>query len=106
MFLSSNINTHSVNQTKAILKICFFLNPAKFFIKRVGLNARGFTCLLKLCLLMRILSVDMQVLKCDVQLMLDVIGADPTEAACEAECHKLIQEGHYLNYACPLVCLG
>lgn len=52
------------------------------------------------------ISVDMQMLKCDVQLMLDVIGSDPSEQACEDECHKIIQEGHYLNYACPLVCLG
>ena len=53
-----------------------------------------------------LLSVDIQTLNCDVQLMLDVLGTDPKEAACEAECHTLIQEGHYLNNACPLVCLG
>ena len=51
-------------------------------------------------------TVDLQVLKCDVQMMLDAIGGDPTEAACEVECHNILQEGHVLNFACPIVCLG
>ncbi|WAQ94847.1 hypothetical protein MAR_007318, partial [Mya arenaria] len=50
-------------------------------------------------------KVDLTVLKCDVQLILDVVGSHPTEQACEAECYKVIQEGHFLNYGCPLVCL-
>ena len=53
-----------------------------------------------------IFSVDLDTLKCDMQLMLDVLGSDPGEQACEAECHKLLQEGHTLNYGCPLICHG
>ncbi|XP_052761136.1 uncharacterized protein LOC128203395 [Mya arenaria] len=49
---------------------------------------------------------DQQILKCDVQLIIDVVGSHPTEQACEAECHKIIADGHFLNYGCPLVCLG
>ena len=48
--------------------------------------------------------VDLSVLKCDVQLLLDLLDNDNTEAHCEAECHKLIQEGHLFTYGCPLVC--
>lgn len=50
------------------------------------------------------LTVDLSSLKCDVQIILDVVGSDPTEAACEQECHKLVSEGNVLNYGCPLVC--
>ena len=53
-----------------------------------------------------ILSVDLTVLKCDVQLLLDLLDNTNTEQACEAECHKLIQEGHIFNFGCPLVCHG
>ncbi|KAL4221961.1 hypothetical protein ACF0H5_018012 [Mactra antiquata] len=49
-------------------------------------------------------AFDLQTLKCDVQIMLDVVGSDPTEKACEGECHNLLQEGHVLNFGCPLVC--
>ena len=52
------------------------------------------------------IAVDLSNLKCDIQLMLDVLGSDPTEAACEDECHKLLTQGHVLNYGCPLVCHG
>ena len=48
--------------------------------------------------------VDYTSLKADLQIMLDQLGSDPTEAACEAECHKLLTQGHVLNYGCPLVC--
>ncbi|XP_060552285.1 uncharacterized protein LOC132713652 [Ruditapes philippinarum] len=47
---------------------------------------------------------DLDSLKCDVQIILDVVGSDPTEAACEGECHKLVQDGNVLNYGCPLIC--
>ena len=50
------------------------------------------------------LVVDTSNLKTDLQIMLDVLGSDPTETACEAECHKILQQGHVLNYGCPLVC--
>ena len=48
--------------------------------------------------------VDYTSLKADLQIMLDQLGSDPTEAACEAECHNLLTQGHVLNYGCPLVC--
>ncbi|KAL4222234.1 hypothetical protein ACF0H5_018271 [Mactra antiquata] len=47
---------------------------------------------------------DLDALKCDVQIILDVVGSDPTEAACELECHRLITEGSVLDHGCPLVC--
>ena len=50
------------------------------------------------------ISVDLDSLKCDVQIILDVVGSDPTEAACENECHKVVQDGNVLNYGCPLIC--
>ncbi|XP_052811997.1 uncharacterized protein LOC128239407 [Mya arenaria] len=49
---------------------------------------------------------DLATLRCDIQLMLDILGADPTEQACEAECHKLISEGTVFTYGCPLICHG
>jgi len=51
-----------------------------------------------------IFLVDLDTLKCDVQIMLDVLGSDPSEAACETECHKLISEGTVVTYGCPLIC--
>ncbi|KAH3775598.1 uncharacterized protein LOC127844256 [Dreissena polymorpha] len=60
------------------------------FIQQLGLNISNL--------------FNLEVLKCDVQIMLDVLGADPTEQACEAECHKLLQEGAVMTYGCPLVC--
>ncbi|XP_045163894.1 uncharacterized protein LOC123528229 [Mercenaria mercenaria] len=51
-------------------------------------------------------AFDLTALKCDIQLMLDVIGSKPSELACEGECHNLLQEGHVLNFGCPLVCHG
>ncbi|XP_053392490.1 uncharacterized protein LOC123562749 isoform X2 [Mercenaria mercenaria] len=47
---------------------------------------------------------DLDTLKCDVQILLDVVGTDPAEQACETECHKLITDGNVLNHGCPLVC--
>ncbi|XP_053392492.1 uncharacterized protein LOC128555100 [Mercenaria mercenaria] len=47
---------------------------------------------------------DLDTLKCDVQKLLDKVGSDPSEQACEDECYKLVQEGHYLAHGCPLVC--
>ena len=52
------------------------------------------------------LSVDVENLKQDLQLILDVVGSDPAEQACENECHVLLKDGHVLNYACPFVCHG
>ena len=52
------------------------------------------------------ISVDFNTLKNDIQIMLDVLGSDPTEQSCEAECHNLLQNGHILNYGCPVVCHG
>ncbi|XP_060561621.1 uncharacterized protein LOC132721350 [Ruditapes philippinarum] len=46
---------------------------------------------------------DLNTLKCDVQIMLDVLGSDPTEQACEKECHVLIKDG-LLDHSCPLIC--
>jgi hypothetical protein len=50
--------------------------------------------------------VDVEMLKCDVQIMLDTLGTDPTEQACESECHKLLAEGNVMHFGCPLVCHG
>ncbi|XP_060552284.1 uncharacterized protein LOC132713651 [Ruditapes philippinarum] len=47
---------------------------------------------------------DLESLKCDVQIMLDAVGDDPTEVACEGECHNLLAEGNVMNFGCPLVC--
>ncbi|XP_060552286.1 uncharacterized protein LOC132713653 [Ruditapes philippinarum] len=47
---------------------------------------------------------DLDALKCDVQIILDVLGKDPSEHACEAECYKIVQDGSALTYGCPLVC--
>merc|ERR1711860_263233 len=66
--------------------------PQRKFIETLGLGGTSL--------------FDLDTLKCDIQLMLDVLGTDPTEQACEAECHKLLQQGHILNYGCPLVCHG
>ena len=52
------------------------------------------------------LPVDMDTLKTDLQIMLDVVGSDPAEQACENECHNLLKTGHVLNYSCPFVCHG
>ncbi|XP_060552281.1 uncharacterized protein LOC132742399 [Ruditapes philippinarum] len=49
---------------------------------------------------------DVEMLKCDVQIMLDTLGTDPTEQACESECHKLLAEGNVMHFGCPLVCHG
>ena len=49
-------------------------------------------------------SVDLPSLQKDLQVMVDVLGSDPTEMACEAECHKVLTQGHVLNYGCPLIC--
>ncbi|XP_045161329.1 uncharacterized protein LOC123526304 [Mercenaria mercenaria] len=51
-------------------------------------------------------AFDLTTLKCDIQIMLDAIGTDPKEQLCEDECHNILQEGHVLNYGCPLVCHG
>ena len=50
--------------------------------------------------------MDIDTLYCDVQIILDVVGADPTEEACEAECQNLLQEGTTLVFGCPLICHG
>ncbi|XP_053392491.1 uncharacterized protein LOC123562747 [Mercenaria mercenaria] len=47
---------------------------------------------------------DLDTLKCDVQKLLDVVGSDPTEQACETECHHMLNEGTLLDHGCPLVC--
>merc|ERR1712179_358216 len=39
-------------------------------------------------------AFSLDVLKCDMQLMLDALGSDPSETACEDECHKLLAAGH------------
>lgn len=57
-----------------------------------------------LFLLLFCVIVDLSTLKADLQIMVDVLGSDPTEVACEAECHKLLATGHVLNYGCPFVC--
>jgi len=62
------------------------------------------TCIYYKLTCLIILSVDLTVLKCDVQLLLDLVDNTNAEMACEAECHKLIQEGHIFNFGCPLVC--
>ncbi|KAH3715000.1 uncharacterized protein LOC127856080 [Dreissena polymorpha] len=69
---------------------CVLCAPQKKFIEQFGLPLGNL--------------FDLNTLKCDVQIMLDVLGADPTEQACEAECHKLVQDGTTLSYGCPLVC--
>ena len=56
------------------------------------------------CPLYTRISVDFSTLKADLQIMVDVLGSDPTETACEQECHKLLSSGHVLNYGCPFVC--
>ncbi|XP_052807442.1 uncharacterized protein LOC128236550 [Mya arenaria] len=47
---------------------------------------------------------DTEILKCDVQLLLDTLGSAPTEAACEGECQHLITGGSIFSYGCPLIC--
>ncbi|KAH3775616.1 uncharacterized protein LOC127843936 [Dreissena polymorpha] len=64
--------------------------PQERFIENLGLHIGN--------------SFDLATLKCDVQLLIDVLGSDPTEAACEAECHKLITDGTIFSYGCPLIC--
>ncbi|XP_052246465.1 uncharacterized protein LOC127855120 isoform X1 [Dreissena polymorpha] len=47
--------------------------------------------------------VSLDVLKQDLQLVLNVLGSDPTEQACEAEWHKLFSQG-LVTHAASLVC--
>jgi hypothetical protein len=54
-------------------------------------------------LILFIVSDDFTNVKCNLQKMVNVIGSDPTEAACEKECHLLIKDG-LLNHSCPLFC--
>ncbi|KAL4222533.1 hypothetical protein ACF0H5_018572 [Mactra antiquata] len=48
-----------------------------------------------------IISTD--VLKQDLQIMLDLLGSDPTEQACEAEATKLLGDG-LIQHSVPLIC--
>merc|ERR1711860_55385 len=42
-------------------------------------------------------------LKLLVGQLVNQLGSDSTEQACEAECHVLIQQDHLLQFGCPLV---
>ena len=55
----------------------------------------------KLCLLA--VGLNTTILKADIQIMLDVIGTDATEQACEQEGHKLFSQG-LLSHSVPLIC--
>jgi hypothetical protein len=46
--------------------------------------------------------VDVTTLKADLQAMVDVLGSDPTEQACEQYCHKFLTG--LLEHSCPLLC--
>ena len=50
--------------------------------------------------------VDLEKLKAEVQLLVDMVGSDASEQACESGCHHLLQQGHVFNYGCPLACRG
>jgi len=43
-------------------------------------------------------------LKMLVGQLVHTLESDETEAACEAECHKLVTIDHLLQFGCPLVC--
>lgn len=43
-------------------------------------------------------------LKVLVTQLTSTLGTEATEQACEAECHQLIKQDHFLQYGCPLVC--
>ncbi|KAL4222535.1 hypothetical protein ACF0H5_018574 [Mactra antiquata] len=47
--------------------------------------------------------ISIEQLKQDLQIMLDLLGSDPTEQACEVEAAKLLGDG-LIQHSVPIIC--
>ncbi|CAG2213769.1 unnamed protein product [Mytilus edulis] len=108
------LNRHvKLNATHSSKQIIYFNLDVHWFVKVKTLKMElAFTLLL---LLPVVFSTPQKRLIFDTLFQTDelktlvdgivgTLGTDPTEAACEAECHALIQADHLLQFGCPLAC--